>query len=49
MIKRVLDLILSFGALVLLSPVFLVLSIWVLIDDPGPVLFTQKRVGKDKH
>lgn len=47
--KRILDLILSFGGLVLLSPVFLILSIWIKVDDPGPVLFTQKRVGKDKQ
>ncbi len=47
--KRVLDLILSFGGLVFLSPVFLWLVIWIKVDDPGPVLFTQKRVGKDKQ
>lgn len=47
--KRVLDLILSFGALVLLSPVFLILALWIVKDDPGPVLFTQKRIGKDKQ
>ena len=48
-IKRVLDVVLSFCGLVVLSPVFLALSIWILIDDPGPVLFTQKRVGKNKQ
>lgn len=48
-IKRVLDLILSFGALVVLSPVFAVLALWIVKDDPGPVLFTQKRIGKDKQ
>ena len=48
-IKRLLDIILSFGGLVILSPLFLFISIWILIDDPGPVLFTQKRVGKDKQ
>ena len=48
-IKRLIDIILSFGGLVVLSPVFLILSIWILIDDPGPILFTQKRVGKDKR
>lgn len=48
-VKRILDLILSFGGLVVLSPVFLVLSLWILIDDPGPILFTQKRVGRDKQ
>lgn len=48
-IKRVLDIILSFGGFVILSPVFLILSLWIIIDDPGPVLFTQKRIGKDKQ
>lgn len=48
-IKRALDLILSFGGLVVLSPVFAFISIWIMIDDPGPVLFKQKRIGKDKQ
>ncbi len=48
-VKRLLDIILSFGGLVLLSPVFLFISIWIIIDDPGPVFFTQKRVGKNKQ
>ena len=47
--KRLGDIILSFGGLVLLSPVFLFLSLWIVIDDPGPVLFTQKRIGRDKQ
>ena len=48
-IKRGLDIILSFGGLVVLSPVFLAIFIAIKIDDPGPVLFTQKRVGKNKE
>ena len=48
-VKRILDLILSFGGLVVLSPLFAFISLWILIDDPGPVLFTQKRVGRDKQ
>jgi len=48
-VKRVLDVLLSVGGLVFLSPVFLILSLWIIIDDPGPVLFTQKRIGKDKQ
>lgn len=48
-VKRVLDIVLSFCSLVILSPVFLILTIWILVDDPGPILFTQKRVGKDKR
>ncbi|MDO4379027.1 MAG: sugar transferase, partial [Erysipelotrichia bacterium] len=46
--KRVFDVIVSFGGLVILSPVFFVLALAIKIDDPGPVLFTQKRVGEDK-
>lgn len=48
-IKRLLDIILSFGGLVILSPLFLFLSVWIIIDDPGPVFFTQRRVGKNKR
>ncbi len=47
--KRVFDIILSFFGLLFLSPVFLFLSLWIVIDDPGPVLFTQKRIGKNKQ
>lgn len=48
-VKRVIDIVLSFGGLVVLSPVFAILALWIVIDDPGPVLFTQKRIGKDKQ
>lgn len=48
-IKRGLDVILSFGGLVVLSPVFLAIFVAIKIDDPGPVLFTQKRLGKNKQ
>ena len=47
--KRMLDIILSFGGLVVLSPVFLILAVAIYIDDPGPILFTQKRTGKNKQ
>lgn len=47
-IKRGLDIILSFGGLVILAPVFAVVSLAIYIDDPGPVLFTQKRLGQNK-
>lgn len=48
-VKRLFDIILSFGALFVLSPLFLVLILAIVIDDPGPVLFTQKRLGKNKR
>lgn len=47
-IKRGFDIILSFIGLVLLSPFFAVIAIAIKIEDPGPVLFTQKRVGQNK-
>ena len=47
--KRLFDIVLSFGGLLVLSPLFLFLSLWIVIDDPGPVLFTQKRIGKNKQ
>lgn len=47
--KRAIDIFLSGMGLVILSPVFAGISLAIKIDDPGPVLFTQKRVGKDKQ
>lgn len=47
-VKPIIDRTLSFGGLVLLSPLFVAVSAAVWIDDPGPVFFTQKRIGKDK-
>ncbi|MFR5876161.1 MAG: sugar transferase [Eubacterium sp.] len=43
--KRGLDFILSFLAIIILSPAFLVLSIAVKLDSKGPVFFKQERVG----
>lgn len=47
--KRVIDIVLSFWGLVMLSPIFLFISLWIVIDDPGTVFFTQKRVGRNKR
>ena len=46
--KRALDILFSFLSLALLSPLFLLVALWIKLDSPGPVLFRQKRVGKDK-
>lgn len=48
-VKRAIDVVLSFGGLVVLFPVFAGIALAIVIDDPGPVLFTQKRVGKNKE
>ena len=47
--KRGIDLILSFGGLVLLSPIMGAISLAIKIEDPGPAFFTQKRIGQNKQ
>jgi len=47
-IKKIMDILLSFLAIILLSPIFLFLIIAIKIDSKGPILFKQKRVGKNK-
>ena len=48
-IKRLLDLFLSTVAIIILAIPMIVIAIVIKIDDPGPVLFKQKRVGKKKN
>lgn len=47
-LKRVIDFILSLIGLIVLSPVFIILCIWIKLDSKGSVFFRQKRVGKNK-
>ena len=47
-IKRIIDFILSLCGLIILSPVFLILCIWIKLDSKGPILFKQKRIGINK-
>lgn len=52
LIKRVLDIVVSFVALVCLSPVYLILAIAIKIDSTGPVFYRQERItqyGKSFH
>jgi len=46
-VKRVLDLVISFFLLILLSPLLLILSLLVLIVEGHPIFFSQIRVGKN--
>jgi lipopolysaccharide/colanic/teichoic acid biosynthesis glycosyltransferase len=46
MAKRALDLLISTVALLLLSPLLLLLALWVKLDSQGPVFYRGKRVGK---
>ena len=46
-VKRLLDLFLSVSGLIILSPLFLLISLWIKIDSKGPVFYRQVRVGKN--
>ena len=46
-IKRILDPILALFLLVLLAPLFLAISLWILLDSGRPTMFGQPRAGKD--
>lgn len=48
-IKRGIDVVLSGAAIILLSPVLGGLSFAIKLDSKGPILFKQKRVGKNKE
>ena len=48
-VKRAVDVALSGGAILVLSPVLGVISLAIKLESPGPVLFKQKRIGKDKE
>lgn len=45
-VKRCLDVIVSLGLLILLSPFLLVIAGAIKLDSPGPVFFSQKRIGR---
>ena len=47
-VKRLIDIVLSVLGLILLSWLYLIIAVVIIIDDPGPVLFKQKRIGKGK-
>ncbi len=44
-VKRLIDLVVSFLALIVLSPVLLIIAILIKFSSPGPIFFKQKRVG----
>lgn len=46
-IKRIIDFVLSLAGIIVLIPVWIILAVAIKIDDPGPVLFKQKRIARD--
>ena len=47
-LKRGIDFVLALCGLIVLSPLFLILCLWIKLDSKGPIFFKQKRVGKNK-
>lgn len=47
-IKRILDVIISMLAILLLTPFFVIVTAIIKLESRGPVLFKQERIGKDK-
>ncbi len=47
-IKRIIDILLSFIGLVILAPVMGIIALAIKVEDPGPAIFVQKRVGQNK-
>lgn len=44
-IKRLMDIVLSFTGLILLSPILLITAVAIKLESPGPVIFQQERLG----
>src|SRR4051812_31757706 len=44
--KRLVDVVGSALGLLVLSPLFGVVSAWIAVDSPGPILFRQQRIGR---
>ncbi len=47
MLKRLFDIVISGCGIIVLSPLFLVIAIWIKLDSKGPVFYRQVRVGKE--
>ncbi|MCR5050235.1 MAG: sugar transferase [Paludibacteraceae bacterium] len=47
MIIRATDILVSIIGLLVLSPLFIVVAIWIVLDNPGPVFYRQQRVGRN--
>lgn len=46
MLKRLFDLVFTIPGVIILSPVLLVLALWIHFDSKGPIFFRQERVGR---
>jgi lipopolysaccharide/colanic/teichoic acid biosynthesis glycosyltransferase len=44
--KRILDIVVSFTALIVAAPILLACAVAIRVETPGPIMFTQKRTGR---
>jgi len=49
LLKRILDFLVTLMSMPLILPVMAIVAVAIRVDSPGPVFFTQKRVGKNKR
>ncbi len=49
MLKHLFDIFMSLAFIVILLPVFIIISIWIMIDSRGGVFYLQSRVGKNNR
>lgn len=47
MSKRIFDFLLSFIGLIILSPIFVVIALWIMADSSGGIFYRQERIGKN--
>ena len=47
-LKRLIDIVLSGIGIIVLIPFWIIIGLCIVVSDPGPVFFSQKRVGKNK-
>ena len=46
MLKRIFDIFFASFGLIIISPLLLLIAIWIKLDSPGPIFFRQERVGQ---
>ena len=44
---RFCDIVFSLLGLLFLCPLFIIVALWIVLDNPGPVFYRQQRVGRD--
>jgi exopolysaccharide biosynthesis polyprenyl glycosylphosphotransferase len=48
-VKRLIDIVVSAAAIIVLSPVMVLTAVLVKLTSPGPIFFVQKRLGRNKR